>query len=250
MKIYNTSEYSEKLKIRAVDVAKLSNPSKIFSIPNAVTDIDENVYDGIQINGKLWMASNLRTTHLSDGSELSLYDNKIPEKTPCMASSRIAKAKRDDYGLFYNFYAVDTGMLAPKGWHVPTYEEWEDMLTYVAKQKEYNIEPEIKRPFDAVISKSLCSTDGWKKSALHSDCVGLEPEKNNSTGFSIYPAGFYSRKNFETHMLGACAYFWTSTKYKVETDKANFIFFRCVDSFVRTHVELKSYGFSVRCVKD
>ena len=38
---------------------------------------------------------------------------------------------KSPYGALYNWYAVNTGKLAPKGWHVPTYTEWGTLITYL-----------------------------------------------------------------------------------------------------------------------
>jgi uncharacterized protein (TIGR02145 family) len=34
------------------------------------------------------------------------------------------------YGPVYNWHAVGTGKLCPKGWHVPTEQEWADLMDY------------------------------------------------------------------------------------------------------------------------
>lgn len=34
-------------------------------------------------------------------------------------------------GILYNWYAVNTGILAPAGWHIPTYTEFNTLLTYL-----------------------------------------------------------------------------------------------------------------------
>lgn len=36
-----------------------------------------------------------------------------------------------DYGALYNWYAVDTGLLAPAGWHVPTNAEWDILVAFL-----------------------------------------------------------------------------------------------------------------------
>jgi uncharacterized protein (TIGR02145 family) len=35
------------------------------------------------------------------------------------------------YGYLYNWYTVNTGLLAPTGWHVPTDAEWTTLTTYL-----------------------------------------------------------------------------------------------------------------------
>ena len=38
---------------------------------------------------------------------------------------------RNTYGALYNWYAVNTGKLAPTGWHVPSDAEWEVLGNYL-----------------------------------------------------------------------------------------------------------------------
>ena len=81
----------------------------------------------------------LRVTEFNDGTPIPLVtDNEEWEnlKTPAMCyydndpSTGIA---------LYNWYAVDTGKLAPKGWHVPTDEEMKHMdLYYKYLNLKYN----------------------------------------------------------------------------------------------------------------
>ncbi|HEY5140962.1 MAG TPA: FISUMP domain-containing protein, partial [Methylococcales bacterium] len=40
-------------------------------------------------------------------------------------------AIKDVYGALYNGYAVETGLLAPTGWHVPTKTELDDLIAYL-----------------------------------------------------------------------------------------------------------------------
>ena len=34
------------------------------------------------------------------------------------------------YGLLYNWYAVDTGLLTPTGWHIPTLSDWNSLISF------------------------------------------------------------------------------------------------------------------------
>jgi uncharacterized protein (TIGR02145 family) len=86
------------------------------------------VYKTIQIGTQTWMAENLKTTRYNDGTAIpnvtamllgmvnywcigAYYNNNDP-------------ANNTTYGKLYNWYAVNTGKLAPAGWHVPTDAEW------------------------------------------------------------------------------------------------------------------------------
>ncbi len=99
-----------------------------------VTDVDGNVYHTVKIGTQTWMVENLKTTHYKDNTPVTLitdnnlwknaiapgycwYDNDIANKTP--------------YGALYNWYTVNTGKLAPQGWHVPSAEEWQTLIAYL-----------------------------------------------------------------------------------------------------------------------
>jgi hypothetical protein len=93
-----------------------------------VTDIDGNVYNTVAIGTQVWMVENLRTTRYNDGTAIPLVTNdttwsalKIPGY--CWFFNDSARGS-----ILYNWYAVETGKLAPKGWHVPSQTEWEELI--------------------------------------------------------------------------------------------------------------------------
>lgn len=96
------------------------------------TDFDGNLYTSVKIGKKYWFEQNLKTTHINDGTPISLapkndrpayqwYDGNI--------------ANRDKYGAIYNFYAVKSANLSPRYWHVATTDEWEALISYLDKNK-------------------------------------------------------------------------------------------------------------------
>ena len=191
MKIYNTDIF-EKLKIRPVNVADLSNKQHDFEIvKNAVTDIDGNSYDGIYIGGKLWMTSNLRTTKYNDGTSILTFESAKSLTSPCYACPDVDEPRSKDYGLYYNFSAVKTEKLAPKGWYIPDIHDWTYLFECIAKNDKYNLLPSHTEPFNsAAIAKSLCSIDDWNSSNFK-NAVGYDCALNNTTGFNGFPAGYY-----------------------------------------------------------
>ena len=95
---------------------------------NTVMDIDGNIYHVIKIGDQTWMAENLRTTRFNDGETIPYVtgDNDWSNlRSPGFCWPKNDESNREDYGALYNWYAVDTGKLALKGWHIPTIEEWE-----------------------------------------------------------------------------------------------------------------------------
>mgnify|MGYP000241754481 CR=1 FL=1 len=98
-----------------------------------VTDVEGNTYKTVTIAGKTWMAESLRTTKFSDGSSIPL----VAAGTAWAATTTAAYINVDNsadnapvYGRLYNWYAVaDSRKLCPEGWHVPSNQEYIDMIT-------------------------------------------------------------------------------------------------------------------------
>jgi uncharacterized protein (TIGR02145 family) len=100
-----------------------------------LSDIDGNVYKTIQIGSQTWMAENLKTTKFSDGTsipnvtDLSVWDALTsPGYCWCLNNASTYKAV---YGALYNWYTVNTGKICPAGWHVPSYDEWNILSTFL-----------------------------------------------------------------------------------------------------------------------
>ena len=89
-------------------------------------DGDGNNYPVVQIGDQVWMGENLRTTKFNDGTDIPNI-TKDSEwgalTTPGYCWANNDAANKSPYGGLYNWFAVNTGKLAPKGWHVPSDEE-------------------------------------------------------------------------------------------------------------------------------
>ena len=101
---------------------------QITTSPPNVTDINGNVYHTVMIGNQVWMVENLKTTKYKDGTAIpNVTDNNAWSalSTPayCWYNNDAATYK-STYGALYNWYAVNTGKLAPAGWHVATDAEW------------------------------------------------------------------------------------------------------------------------------
>src|SRR4030043_1919421 len=74
-----------------------------------IRDLDGNVYRIIMTESGVWMAENLKTFKLNDGTPISLMrDNKLWEKTktPAYGWYKSDIAYTETYGAIYNWYAV------------------------------------------------------------------------------------------------------------------------------------------------
>jgi len=95
-------------------------------ISSTVTDIDGNVYRTLIIGTKVWMAENLKVTKYNDGTPiLNIANNALwaAQTTGAYCDYDNNPTNSTTYGRLYNWHAVNTGKLAPKGWHVTKGEE-------------------------------------------------------------------------------------------------------------------------------
>jgi uncharacterized protein (TIGR02145 family) len=162
-----------------------------------VTDADGNMYKTVRIGNQYWTAENLLTTKYNDGSSIGSACNFYNNTTDAAAKKK--------WGAFYNFSAVKTGKLAPKGWHVPTNAEWDTLQNYLIAHG-YNDDGTTS---GNRIAKSMASTTDWQVSG-EPGALSIDLSINNASGFSALPAGWhywdgvYKDRNI-------CVYWWTAT---------------------------------------
>jgi len=213
-----------------------------------VTDIDGNLYHAVKINNQIWMVENLKTTKLNDGTPIpNVTDGNTWRSltTPGFCYYDNNAGLGTTYGALYNWFAVGTGKLAPKGWHVATKNELEALASSLGG--------------NVVVGGKLkeAGTAHWN-----------EPNTGatNETGFTAYGGGY--RQIFHTGPppgtyyiwysgLASDGYWWTSTSYQgtyamqyiyfcLFHDEADLEIFEAEDG---SYCSLQ-HGFSVRCVKD
>jgi uncharacterized protein (TIGR02145 family) len=101
-----------------------------------LTDQDGNIYKTITIGNQVWMAENLRTTKYNDGTAIPNVTGKsewcaLTTGAYCNYNNTKNVDTISTYGRIYNWYAVNTGKLAPPGWHVPNDEDWRTLTDYL-----------------------------------------------------------------------------------------------------------------------
>ncbi len=68
-------------------------------IRNAVKDVDGNKYDAVKIGKQVWMASNMKTEHYADGSEIPMGGNTSSETEPYRYCPDDNSQNVNDYGF-------------------------------------------------------------------------------------------------------------------------------------------------------
>jgi uncharacterized protein (TIGR02145 family) len=130
------------------------------------------------------------------------------------------------YGHLYNWYAVaDSRGLCPTGWQVPTDVEWTILTTNLGGE--------------SVAGGRLKSTSScyWGSTNTNAD---------NLTGFPALPGGERSTGGSNVNN-GTAAAFWSATD---NSSNAWFRYLRYNDRIVSRASFGKTYGASVRCLKD
>ncbi len=194
-----------------------------------VTDIDGNVYNTVTIGTQTWMAENLKTTKYNDGTNIPhVTDAAIWAglSTPgyCWCENNIAN--KTTYGTLYNWYTVNTGKLAPTGWHVPTHEEFTALETYLGGEEV---------------------AGGKLKEIGFTHWNDPNTGATNETGFTALPGGFCDANGLFGRP-GNYGDWWTSTE--APSNSALSISLTFDHGNVNVYSVYKRRGHSVRCVKD
>ena len=210
-----------------------------------VTDYDGNEYDVVKLGKQEWMAQNLRTTHYANGTP-------IPQGTSTSTTTAYrycpdnSSGNVSDYGYLYNWKAVmgnssssssnPSGVqgICPNGWHVPSDDEWTELVDYVDRCYYY---VQISSNVAGALASDDLHTSSWT--------FGSPYYCNNSTGFGTLPAGYY-RGNYDD--FGYRAIFWSATEDDDYNAWSRYLYCDSTDVYCRSLS--KDYGFSVRCVKD
>jgi len=218
-------------------------------------DADGNYYTVVTIGAQTWMAENMKTTKYNDSTAIPL----VTDKTTWWYMNALqgycwyfndANTYKNKYGALYNWYTVNTGKLAPTGWHVPTDAEWTTLGNYLTTNG-YNYDGSTSGNYYA---KSLSSSTYWANFYAAAGDVAADLSANNRSGFSALPGGsrfdvFASEGGgFGAALMnGSCA-FWSTSEY--QTDAAWYRYLNFDGSSLGRDIGNENAGFSVRCVKD
>lgn len=185
-------------------------------------------YKSVIINGKEWMAENLNTSIYNNGDTIPQVQDmrkwaSLKKGAWCYYENKSENGRV--YGKLYNAYAVtDPRGLAPKGWHVATYNEWNNL---------------VGKPNG--MFKSMAAFVNAKNWPYYKQAA------TDSLGFNALPAG--TRNGFGGfHDIKEACGFWTATA----SERDSRLFWEVLfsgDKAYLWNVE-KTPGLSVRCVKD
>ncbi|MBK7132475.1 MAG: fibrobacter succinogenes major paralogous domain-containing protein [Bacteroidales bacterium] len=201
------------------------NPELVYG---SVEDIDGNEYKTMQIGQNIWMAENLKTTKLNDGTPISLVTGNtewgslsIPGY--CWYNNNDSIPLKAEYGALYNWYAVKTEILCPTGWHVPNDNEWWNISLHIGSHY-----------YSGILAETGASH--W---------MFQDPRANNETGLTLLPGGVRSPDGLFGN-LGRGGSWWIYCGSQSISSWAILAF----GSTLESHDYDKRTGFSVRCIKN
>jgi uncharacterized protein (TIGR02145 family) len=215
--------------ILAVLISLITGCRKNEKPLDPVVDIDGNIYKTVNINNKIWITENLRTTSYNDGVNIPLTTdadkwNNLKSDGFCWYNND--DSYKDTYGAIYNGYAIVKGNLCPDGWHIPSVDEWRELSSALG---------------DSTIAGGKmkeAGADHW-----------LSPNKgaDNSSGFDGLPSGI---RYFEGTFSSIQTYtaIWSSTETSDDNLWSAGLYY--ADSGLSLNHKNKRYGFSVRCIKN
>ncbi len=225
---------------------------------SACHDFDGNNYKTVAIGDQTWMAENLKSSHFSDGTEITQVQSNsdwnnlsFTDKAYCYYDNSASNGST--FGALYTWAAAMNGAesselnpsnvqgACPCGWHLPSDEEWIELEMYLGMSYEEAYALGWRGTDEG---DKLKTTVGWYNSG----------NGTNSSGFSALPGG--SRKNGLFDGLTKTTIFWSSTEYfnitHLAFNRSLSYLYSQIGWFSAAHYYgyPKNYGLSVRCLKD
>ena len=180
---------------------------------------DDEAYPTIKVGEQCWLAKNLNVGHQITSSQFASNNDSIEKY--CYDND---PANCRFFGGLYTWdetmaYTTNTGAkgICPAGWHIPTQNEFTELLEFVGYNTEY-----------------LKYWGHWEDTTL------------NLTGYTLLPAGGYNYHTSLYYGVGTRSGLWHSTSDS--SMSKIFLFygnFGLLESF-----NAENYAFSIRCIKD
>jgi uncharacterized protein (TIGR02145 family) len=219
-----------------------------------LTDYELNTYLAVEIGNQIWMAENLKVTHYPDGNSIPKATDDavwkhVKDKSAEAAYCFYDNDKDSEYGVLYSWPAALGGKgvysdtnpsgvqgVCPAGWHLPSIEEWSELRDFISQDVHFYKE-----------GKALKATSGWADDGNGTDdyrfCAlpgGQRGYMNWDTDQVVYYGSFIGKGNNAT--------WWTSNYMAV--DAAAFVRIIHNSKTIQFISDMRSNGFSIRCVKD
>ncbi|MBI9037557.1 MAG: hypothetical protein JEY97_05430 [Bacteroidales bacterium] len=172
-------------------------------------------YNTVQIGNQCWMRENL---------------NFETTNSWCFQND---PANCYTYGRLYDWQAAS--IACPVGWHLPSDNEWCTLMTF--------LDPSV------VCDPGFIGTDiaGQLKEMGYNHWIAPNTGATNYSGFTALPGGYRSLSGL-FNLVTANAFYWTSTSIGGSSAWRMSLFYN--NNQLHREFQEKTFGFSVRCVKN
>jgi len=231
--------YSDNTVVNLVTSASTSNHSTVSSSSSGesgtLTDVDGNVYKTIKIGNQWWMAENFKGTRYDDGTAIPYVTSieswrKLKRRDAAYCYYNNDSGNKSLYSALYTWEAARKA--APKGWHLPTDEEWKQLEKYLG------------------MSHTEADKSGWRgtnEGIKLSETIWRNNDTFGGSGFDAIPGGRrYHDGSF--YYLNIYANFWSATETLSSYAWSRSLHYDMSEVYRgRLH---KNTGMSVRYIKD
>jgi uncharacterized protein (TIGR02145 family) len=225
-----------------IEATPAGNEEYVFEIVEGIPcpgtptiTFEGQTYCTVEIGDQCWLKENLNIGEMIDGSQ-NQTNNQIIEKF-CFDNN---DTNCNLFGGLYQWdevmqYLAEPGVqgICPPGWHIPTDGDW-CLLTQFT---DSTVDCSANGFSGTDVGIKMKSKSGWDSGGNGS----------NSTGFNAIPGGLLGNTT-GFYGLGLYCYFWTSSEELSAYAWARS--FNYADNGVNRDYNIKTPGFSLRCVKD
>ncbi len=195
----------------------------------SLNDSLESILDQpVTIGNQVWKSKNLNVDRFRNGDPIPQaktaeeWERAGKNRQPAWCYYDNNPANAEKYGKLYNWYAVsDPRGLAPRGWHIPSDEEWATLIDNFGGED--------------VAGGKMKSTTGWDENG----------HGTNNFGFTGLPGGY--RNSNEFGGMGSTAAWWSSSSGGIGVAWMRQL--NWYSKNVGWENYNKSNGYSVRCIK-
>jgi uncharacterized protein (TIGR02145 family) len=214
-----------------------ANTGSLKEIYNASEEIEAPV----KIGNQMWSNRNLDVSTFRNGEPIFYASNQIEwtkasvEKIPAYCYLNFDNKNEKKLGKLYNYYAVaDSRGLAPKGWHVPSKIEYEQMISALGGVK--------------VAGKKMRSVTGWDIKDNYDFAYG---NGDNSSGLNLLFNGSAGGDNYESGESFKYSV-WLSRWWTITSRDETFAWFLDFDKYSEPRMNnySKTDGNAIRLIKD
>jgi len=223
-----------------------------------VADIDGNIYNTVKIGDQWWMAENLKVNRYRNGDSVKYVPqlgynldsatwNHLDSGAYCIIDNLSVTSQNYGgkmFGYLYNWYVVnDPRNIAPEGWHIPSDAEWKVLEEYLGMSPDDADHMSWRGTNQGNKLKIEGGSKGWNQPSDIYTVWGTNESRFTALGGGccMFNGIWGNPGTFST------GFWWTSS---TDNDKPLYRYLDYNKPNIFRYYGPKTYGFSIRCVKD